>query len=77
MLDIFGSKLKPIANHKYRTGDVRHCFPDISKIKSELGYNPKISLRKGMEELVEWSKTQEAKDMVNTAFEELKNKKLV
>jgi dTDP-L-rhamnose 4-epimerase len=77
LLDIFGSKLKPVANHKYRTGDVRHCFADITKIKSTLGYKPKMSLRKGMEELVEWSKKQEAKDMVNKAFDELKQKKLV
>ncbi len=77
LLDIFGSKLKPIANNKYRTGDVRHCFADISKIKSKLGYKPKISLKKGMEELVEWSKTKDAKDMVNEAFKELQNKKLV
>jgi dTDP-L-rhamnose 4-epimerase len=77
LLDIFGSKLKPVANLKYRTGDVRHCFADISKIKSRLGYRPKMNLKKGMEELVEWSRTQEAKDMVNSAFEELKQKKLV
>jgi dTDP-L-rhamnose 4-epimerase len=77
LLDIFGSKLKPEANGKYRTGDVRHNFADISKIKKILGYKPKISIKKGMEELVEWSKKQEAKDMVRKAFEELKDKKLV
>jgi dTDP-L-rhamnose 4-epimerase len=77
LLDIFGSKLKPEANSKYRTGDVRHCFADISKIKSKLGYKPNMNLSKGMKELVVWSETQKAKDRVKEAFDELKQKKLV
>jgi dTDP-L-rhamnose 4-epimerase len=31
---------------QFRLGDIRHNFADISKIKSKLNFQPKISLRK-------------------------------
>ena len=77
LLNIFGSNLKPKPNLEYRKGDVRHCFADISKIKSKLGYSPKITLKEGMKELVEWSRNQEANDKVTEAYAELKKKKLI
>lgn len=77
LLNIFGSKLKPEINQQYRKGDIRHCFADISKIKSKLGYAPKVTLKEGMEELVTWSKSQESEDTFDKAVKELKNKRLL
>ncbi|MEK6916964.1 MAG: SDR family NAD(P)-dependent oxidoreductase [Nanoarchaeota archaeon] len=77
LIDIFGADLKPNFPGEFRKGDIRHCFSDISKIKSKLGYEPKVSLKDGMQELVNWSQDQEAKDMVDDAYRELKSKKLV
>jgi len=37
-----------------RPGDIRHSYADISKAKRILGYEPKISLREGLTQLVEW-----------------------
>ena len=76
LIKILSSKVTPTINNEFRKGDIRHCYADISKIK-EIGYVPKISFEQGMVELVEWSKTQGAKDMVNKAYNELKDKKLV
>ena len=77
LIDIFGSDVKPEFPGEFRKGDIRHCFSDISKIKSKLDYSPKITLKEGMEELVNWSRDQEAKDMVDKAYRELKNKRLI
>lgn len=77
LITVFGSKLQPKINYEFRKGDIRHCFADISKIRSKLGYEPKVILKEGMEELVKWSQNKEAKDGVNKAYRELKEKKLV
>lgn len=37
-----------------RLGDVRHCYADISKARRKLGFCPKISLKEGLTNLVEW-----------------------
>jgi dTDP-L-rhamnose 4-epimerase len=39
---------------KFRAGDVRHCFADISRIQSQLGYQPKYRFEDGVRELVAW-----------------------
>lgn len=64
-------------SHKFRKGDIRHCFADISKARQILNWAPKVSLEKGFKELIEWSKNQEAKDNFNKANEELKQRGLI
>lgn len=61
----------PLVNGKYRVGDIRHCFADISKAKARLGYEPKVSLEQGFRELAGWLEGQIAVDMVDQATEEL------
>jgi dTDP-L-rhamnose 4-epimerase len=39
---------------KYRVGDVRHCFADISKIERTFGVRPQRSFDEGMRELISW-----------------------
>ena len=71
-------KIKPIITNKYRAGDIRHCYADISKIKHVLGFQPKISFEDGIEELIWWVKSQigNFEDKSEIALEELKNKGL-
>lgn len=61
---------------KYRAGDIRHCYADISKAANKLDYNPEISLEEGMEELVEWLAGRTAEDHVDKAEAELAEKGL-
>jgi dTDP-L-rhamnose 4-epimerase len=69
--------VEPVINNETRKGDIRHCFADISKIRSRLGYEPKVSIEEGLKELVEWSRNIESKDMTQQAYEELKKKGLL
>ncbi len=70
---------KPIITNKYRAGDIRHCYSDITKIKQKLGYQPKTSFEDGIEELIKWVKSQVGKveDKSKKALEELKRRGLV
>jgi len=69
--------LRPIILGKYRSGDIRHCYADISKIRTRLGYVPKIGLENGMQELISWSMTTTAEDNTYRAQEELLQRGLV
>lgn len=72
-------KIAPIINNKFRPGDIRHCFADISKITSKLGFKPKYTFAEGMRELIEWVKLQEGKvvDKAHLAKKELEEKGLL
>jgi dTDP-L-rhamnose 4-epimerase len=54
---------------KYRAGDIRHCFGDISLATQLLGYQPRTRLKEGIEELVEWLQSQQAADNVDEAMQ--------
>lgn len=56
---------------KYRAGDIRHCFADISKARQKLGFEPQIDLSEGLEELADWLESQTAEDRVEGAAQEL------
>jgi dTDP-L-rhamnose 4-epimerase len=56
---------------KYRVGDIRHCFADISRAREVLGYEPRIGLDDGMAELADWLQDQTAEDRVESAHGEL------
>ena len=56
---------------KYRAGDIRHCFADISAAAMVLHYKPKVRLADGLRELVSWLGNQEAKDHVDEAMQRL------
>jgi dTDP-L-rhamnose 4-epimerase len=62
---------------KYRAGDIRHCFGDITKARSRLGYTPQISFEAGLLQLAEWLADQAADDSVEAATRELEDRGLV
>jgi dTDP-L-rhamnose 4-epimerase len=66
-----GNDREPQITGKYRTGDIRHCFGDISLAQEKLGYAPRINLRQGMDELANWLSSQQADDHVEEAFDRL------
>jgi dTDP-L-rhamnose 4-epimerase len=63
--------LEPVITGKYRVGDIRHCFADISLARTVLGYEPRVPLEDGLEELAAWLDGQEATDRVEEASAEL------
>jgi len=72
-----GLDLEPEIVSKYREGDIRHCVADISKARSLLGYEPKVSLEQGIPELLSWVRAQAAQDQVASATAELESRQLV
>ncbi len=63
--------LLPELTGKYRVGDIRHCFADITLARSVLHYEPQVTLEDGLEELASWLEGQAATDRVEQASAEL------
>lgn len=64
-------QIEPTLTGKYRMGDVRHCFPDVSRARDVLGFEPKVDFAAGLEELADWLRGQVAMDRAAVATAEL------
>lgn len=51
--------IEPEITGRYRVGDIRHCYADITRARNAMGYEPRVSFERGMEELVAWLREQE------------------
>ena len=68
---VLGTPIEPEVAGKYRAGDIRHCFADISLARELLGFEPQVRLEEGLEELAGWLEGQTAIDRVDAAAGEL------
>jgi dTDP-L-rhamnose 4-epimerase len=63
--------LEPEITGRYRIGDIRHCFADISRARGILGFRPRYSLEAGLTEMLDWLAEQTAEDLAHAASHEL------
>ena len=77
LAELTSSAIEPEILGKYRKGDTRHCTADITKIRTELGFEPQVTLEEGVRELVEWSRTTTPEDKFEQAAKELADRGLV
>lgn len=77
LADLLGKAIQPKITNRFRKGDVRHCFADISKISKLLGFKPSVSFSDGMQEYIDWSMNEKAVDYFDKASAELKEKGLL
>jgi len=78
ILEVLGcADLEPEISKKYRVGDIRHCFADISKARRLLGYEPQVDFQTGVLELAQWLEGQAFTDRTATASNELRERGLV
>jgi len=74
---VLGSSIEPEITGKYRVGDIRHCFPDLSRTTGILGYRAKMTLEEGMRDLATWLDLQTAHDNFNEMSHQLASRGLV
>ena len=62
-----------------RTFDIRHCFADITRARTCLGFEPVVPFEEGMAELIEWARRDPsmAVDLFDQALGELRDKGLL
>lgn len=69
--------LHPEILNKARSGDIRHCFADISRARQNLGFEPRYCLEHSLDELAHWVRQSEALDRGPDARRELEARGLV
>jgi dTDP-L-rhamnose 4-epimerase len=77
-IDAIGnSKVRPEITGKYRVGDIRHCFADISLAREVLKWEPQVTLEEGLADLASWLEGQTAIDRGPDARAELAERGLI
>jgi dTDP-L-rhamnose 4-epimerase len=66
-----GKRIEPELCGKYRVGDIRHCFADISLARRLLGYEPCALLEDDIDDFAEWLEGEAAVDGVAEATAQL------
>jgi dTDP-L-rhamnose 4-epimerase len=71
--------IEPEVVNRFRHGDIRHCYGDISAARERLGYEPRVSFDDGMRELCAWlaEEAPPAEDRVDRSTSELDQRGLV
>jgi dTDP-L-rhamnose 4-epimerase len=69
--------LTPELVARFREGDIRHCVADVSRIARLLGFRARMTLERGVEDLVAWAREQQADDRVAQARDELDRRGLI
>jgi dTDP-L-rhamnose 4-epimerase len=72
-----GSPIAPEILGKYRVGDVRHCFADVTRAREVLGFTAEHTFEAGLPGLIEWCRGVSAVDRAQQSLDELRSKGLV
>jgi dTDP-L-rhamnose 4-epimerase len=68
---VLGKEIEPELAGKFRAGDIRHCFADVTLAREALGFEAEVALEDGMAELAAWLEGQVATDRFEEAAAEL------
>jgi len=78
LIEAYGIEVPVHISSRFRLGDIRHNFADMSKIKQYLDFEPKVFFKKGIANFTEWVLAQKIeKDTLNKSLEEMKAKGLL
>jgi len=76
--DLYKSTGNISISGKFRLGDIRHNYADLTKIISTLGFAPEVDFKTGITRFVEWVKTQEIyEDKYEQSINQLQVKGLI
>jgi dTDP-L-rhamnose 4-epimerase len=62
LLDIYKKDVPLIISGNYRMGDIRHNYADITKIKTMLGFTPKVDFKEGITQFCDWVNGQDVRE---------------
>jgi dTDP-L-rhamnose 4-epimerase len=72
-----GQDLAPEVVGRFRHGDIRACYADVSRAREVLGFSAQVLLERGVKELAGWVAQQESQDHSEIALRELERHRLV
>ena len=72
-----GRNLEPEILDRFREGDIRACYADISHARQRLGFEPRVGLEQGIGALADWVASQASVDRSQDALQELDRHRLI
>jgi dTDP-L-rhamnose 4-epimerase len=72
LASILKKDIAPMVTHKFRDGDIRNCFADITLIKEKLGWSPKWKFEDGVKTMTDWLISEKENAKKTDSIEELK-----
>ena len=76
--DGLGGSLEHEVRGQFRSGDIRHCYADITRAEEVLNFKAEVTIEEGLPELLEWAAAEEGvQDMVERGVSELSEKGLI
>lgn len=54
LMKCYNKKVSYTVTGNYRVGDIRHNYADLTKIKSMIGFNPKVNFEMGITQFAAW-----------------------
>lgn len=77
LIEKYGSKVQVTVSGNYRLGDIRHNYADITLARKLLGFEPRWSFEKGIEQFAKWVDQQAVQeDKYEHSIAEMKKKGL-
>jgi dTDP-L-rhamnose 4-epimerase len=78
LIDAYKINVPVTVSGRFRLGDIRHNFADLTKINKYLGFVPKVSFKEGISKFTKWVLEQEVQeDKLSDSLEEMKKKGLL
>lgn len=78
LIKAYGINVSVTVTGRFRVGDIRHNYADLTKIKQCLGFEPKVHFNEGINKFSSWVLDQEIQeDKLSLSLEEMKAKGLL
>jgi dTDP-L-rhamnose 4-epimerase len=68
------SSIEPDVTGAFREGDIRHCYADVDRARSLLGWEARVPFSEGVGELVRWARDEAPTDHTERANAELRER---
>jgi dTDP-L-rhamnose 4-epimerase len=72
-----GRDVEPAVTGEFRSGDIRHCYADVSRAKRFLDWEARVPFEEGARELAEWAAREAPTDGTDRANAELRRLGLI
>ena len=66
-----GLGISPEITERFRAGDIRHCFADPARARSTLGFEARVRLEDGIDEVISFVRAERPEDKVESFEAEL------
>lgn len=77
LVDLYNSEVKINVTGNFRSGDIRHNYADLKKIKNDLSFIPQTQFNQGITHFVKWVNTQKtSRDLYSNSIDELRKRGL-